>query len=88
MLPALRLPLLGGVLGMIRVIVAGMVIVDYLYGWGGLGRKLLSVTSGGVVSRADGVAAGAAIVLLIFFVLADALGRLFFHGITPQTLSE
>ncbi|MBX0327260.1 ABC transporter permease [Oscillochloris sp. ZM17-4] len=47
-LPALRLPLLGAALGAVRVIVAGTIIVDYLYNWGGLGRRLLQVTSGGV----------------------------------------
>lgn len=84
-LPALRLPLLGAALGAVRVIVAGTIIVDYLYNWGGLGRKLLQVTSGGIVSAAStGAAAGAAVMLLVFFVALDALGRLLLRGFAGE----
>jgi ABC-type dipeptide/oligopeptide/nickel transport system permease component len=88
-LPALRLPILGGALGTLRVVVAGMVIVDYIYNWGGLGRKLLQVTSGGVVSAAStGAAAGAAIVLLLIFVGVDALGRLALRGASGELRAD
>lgn len=88
-LPAMRLPLLGAALGAVRVIVAGMVIVDFMYGWGGLGRKLLSVNSEGVVAAGNaGVAAGAAVTLLLIFVLIDALGRLLIRGALPQGGAE
>jgi ABC-type antimicrobial peptide transport system permease subunit len=85
----MRLPLLGAALGAVRVIVAGMVIVDFMYGWGGLGRKLLSVNSEGVVAAGNaGVAAGAAVTLLLIFVLIDALGRLLIRGALPQGGAE
>lgn len=88
-LPALRLPLLGAALGAVRVIVAGMVIVDFMYGWGGLGRRLLSINAEGVVSAGNsGVAAGAAIILLLLFVLIDAVGRLLVRGALPQSGAE
>lgn len=88
-LPALRLPLLGAGLGAVRVIVAGMVIVDFMFGWGGLGRKLLSINAEGVISAGNaGVAAGAAIILLLFFVLLDAVGRLLVRGALPQSGAE
>ena len=88
-LPALRLPLLGATLGAVRVIVAGMVIVDFMYGWGGLGRKLLSVNSEGVVAAGNAeVAAGAAVILLLIFVLIDAVGRLLIRGAVPQSGAE
>jgi oligopeptide transport system permease protein len=84
-LPALRLPLIGAALGAVRVIVAGTVIVDYLYNWGGLGRRLLQVTSGGVVSASStGAAAGAAVLLLIFFVALDGVGRLALRGLAGE----
>lgn len=88
-LPALRLPLLGAALGAVRVIVAGMVIVDFMFGWGGLGRKLLAVNAEGVVSAGNaGVAAGAAVILLALFVLIDAAGRLLLHGALPRSGAE
>lgn len=88
-LPALRLPLIGAALGATRVIVAGMVIVDFMYGWGGLGRKLLAVNAEGVVRPSNaGVAAGAAVILLILFVLIDAVGRLLVRGALPQAGAE
>lgn len=88
-LPALRLPLLGAALGATRVIVAGMVIVDFMFGWGGLGRKLLAVNAEGVVSASNAsVAAGAAVILLVFFVLIDAVGRLLIHGALPHAGAE
>jgi peptide/nickel transport system permease protein len=75
-LPALRVPLLGSLLATLRVLVGGLVMVDFVFGWGGLGRKMLSVTADGRVSGAnDLVVAGGAVVLLAFFVVIDALGE-------------
>ncbi|HEX6287742.1 MAG TPA: ABC transporter permease subunit [Herpetosiphonaceae bacterium] len=84
-LPALRLPLLGSTLGMIRVIVSGFVIVDYLSGWGGLGRQMLEINNSGIISPGEGdVAASAAVLFVIFFVLTDALGRLLLRHADPR----
>ncbi|HEX5691425.1 MAG TPA: ABC transporter permease [Roseiflexaceae bacterium] len=86
-LPALRLPLLGISLGMLRTLVGGLVIIDYVYGWGGLGRKMLQVNFGIVSAANDEMILGAAVLLLCFFVLIDALGRLLLRGADPR-LSE
>jgi ABC-type dipeptide/oligopeptide/nickel transport system permease component len=83
-LPALRSPVLGGTLGMLRVMVSAMVIVDYMSGWGGLGRKVLRVNYGIVNPADDQVIAGAAMLLLIFFIGVDALGRLALRGADPR----
>jgi ABC-type dipeptide/oligopeptide/nickel transport system permease component len=84
-LPALRLPLLGSTLGMLRVMVSGLVIVDYLYGWNGLGGKLLrGGTAAGITPSEDRVAAGAAVMLVCFFVFIDALGRLALRRADPR----
>jgi peptide/nickel transport system permease protein len=75
-LPALRAPLLAAMLGSVRVLVGGMVIVDYMVGWRGLAGALLRPTGYGMVRPAEAtLATGAAAVLLLFFVVADALGR-------------
>jgi ABC-type dipeptide/oligopeptide/nickel transport system permease component len=84
-LPALWLPLLGGALGTIRVIVNSLVIVEYLSGWGGLGRLILEVNNSGIINPSESqIAAGAAVLLLIFFVLTDALGRLLLRQADPR----
>jgi ABC-type dipeptide/oligopeptide/nickel transport system permease component len=83
-LPALRLPLLGSTLGVIRITVGGLVIVDYLSGWNGLGRLMLQVRFGTVSPAESQVAAGATIMLVIFFVAVDALGRLVLRGADPR----
>lgn len=84
-LPALRLPLLGSVLGMIRVVVGGLVIVDYLYNWNGLGSQML-MSTGAIASRGsnDQLAAGAAVLLVCLFVAIDALGRLVLRYADPR----
>ena len=84
MLPALRLPLLGGFLAMLRVMVSGLVIVDYLSGWNGLGRLIVQVRAGSASPNEAKVVAGATIILVIFFVVVDALGRLALHGADPR----
>ena len=83
-LPALRLPLLGSTLGVIRITVGGLVIVDDLSGWNGLGRLMLQVRFGTVNPAESQVAAGATIMLVIFFVVVDALGRLALRGADPR----
>lgn len=83
--PALRLPMLSSTLGMLRVMMSGLVIVDYLYGWNGLGNKLLQVNQGGTILPTENrVAAGAGIVLVVFFVLTDAFGRLLQRRFDPR----
>ena len=81
---ALRLPLLGSTLGVIRITVGGLVIVDYLSGWNGLGRLMLQVKNGTVSPAESQVAAGATIMLVLFFVVVDALGRLALRGADPR----
>lgn len=84
-LPALWLPLLGSTLGMLRVIVSGFVIVDYLSGWGGLGRQMLEINNTGNFSPTETeVAAGAAVLFVLFFVLTDALGRVLLRRADPR----
>lgn len=83
-LPALAAPILGSALGMLRVIVSGLIIVDYLYVWGGLGRKVLE-TGGAVVSaRREQITAGAMIMFVLFFVITDAAGRLALRSADPR----
>jgi ABC-type dipeptide/oligopeptide/nickel transport system permease component len=83
-LPALRLPLLGSFLAMLRVLVSGLVIVDYLSGWNGLGRLMIQVRSGSASPNEAQIVAGATILLVIFFVVVDALGRLALRGADPR----
>jgi ABC-type dipeptide/oligopeptide/nickel transport system permease component len=84
-LPALRLPLLGSALGMIRVIVAGVVIVDYMYNWNGLGSYMLKATGAFAARGAnDQQTAGAGVLLVCLFVGIDALGRLLLRQADPR----
>jgi ABC-type dipeptide/oligopeptide/nickel transport system permease component len=84
-LPALRLPLLGSALGTLRVMVGGLMIVDYIYGWGGLGGRMLRISSAGVVSAAnDRRALGAAVLFVLFFIGVDMLGRLALRRADPR----
>jgi ABC-type dipeptide/oligopeptide/nickel transport system permease component len=84
-LPALRLPLLGSAMGMVRVIVGGLVIVDYMYNWNGLGSYMLKAT-GAIAARNpnDYANAGAAVLLVCLFVGIDALGRLLLRQADPR----
>lgn len=75
-LPALHAPLLAAALGTTRVLVASMVIVDYMVGWRGLPSALLRPGGGMVRPAEETLAAGAAAVLLLFFISSDTLGRL------------
>ena len=75
-LPALRLPLVGGILGALRVMTSALIIVEYLTLWGGLGSLMLSVGRAGVRPTEGSVTAGAAGLLVLFFILTDGLGRL------------
>jgi ABC-type dipeptide/oligopeptide/nickel transport system permease component len=84
-LPALQLPLLGSALGTIRVIVGGLVIVDYMYNWNGLGSYMLKA-SGALAARNsnDQLVAGAGVLLVCLFVGIDALGRLLLRQADPR----
>jgi ABC-type dipeptide/oligopeptide/nickel transport system permease component len=84
-LPALRMPMLGSTLGMVRVIVGGVVIVDYLYNWGGLGTYMLR-SAGAITARGanDQQVAGAAVLLVFVFVAVDAIGRLALRRADPR----
>ena len=84
-LPALRLPLLGGTLGMLRVLVGGSVIVDYLYNWNGLGSQMLRAATG-LSARFgnDQLTAGAVVLLVLLFAALDALGRVALRGADPR----
>ena len=77
-LPALRLPLLGSALGMVRVMVSALVIIEYMYNWGGLGQRLIGGSGG------EAVAASAGLVLVAFFVVVDLLGRLLLRRADPR----
>jgi peptide/nickel transport system permease protein len=83
-LPALRLPLLGSTLGMLRVMVSGFVIVDYIYGWGGLGGRMLRTSASGVAAANDRRALGAAVVLVLFFIGVDVLEHLALGRLDPR----
>lgn len=81
MLPLLSVPLIGGVLGMLRVVVGTMILVEYLYNWGGLSTLLLQVNTEGFFNyRPEPIEVGAAVLLAVFFVVTDALGRLALWG--------
>jgi ABC-type dipeptide/oligopeptide/nickel transport system permease component len=77
-LPALRLPLLGSTLGMLRVMVSALVIIEYMYNWGGLGQRLIARNGG------EAIAASAGLVLVVFFVLVDLLGRMLLRRADPR----
>jgi ABC-type dipeptide/oligopeptide/nickel transport system permease component len=84
-LPALRLPLLGSAMGMIRVIVSGLVIVDYMYNWNGLGSYMLKAAGAFAARNAnDQLTAGAGVLLVCLFVGIDALGRLLLRQADPR----
>lgn len=88
-LPGLGVPLLGSALGMLRVMVSGLIIIDYVYGWGGLGRKLLQIANNGQITAAvSPVAAGAAVLFVIFFALTDLCGKLIVRRLDPRLRDE
>jgi peptide/nickel transport system permease protein len=76
-LPALRGSLVAAVLGALRAMVAGLVIVEWVANWNGLGERLLAVGRLGSARPADEpIAAGAGVLLVGFFVAVDAVSRL------------
>ena len=81
MLPALRLPLISIGLGVLRVMLAGLVIIDVLYKWGGLGTRMLGT---GASPTASATAVGAGIMLFAAFVFADLLGRIGLRYAEPR----
>jgi len=74
-LPALRLPALGILLGMLRVLINGLIIIDYMFNWGGLGRSMLTFDISGGDAVSNSSATGAALVLVIGLIVVDALGQ-------------
>jgi ABC-type dipeptide/oligopeptide/nickel transport system permease component len=74
-LPALRLPAIGIGLGMLRVLINGLILIDYISGWGGLGRSMLTFDISGADSVSNSSAAVAALVLVIGLVAVDTLGQ-------------
>jgi ABC-type dipeptide/oligopeptide/nickel transport system permease component len=83
-LPALRLPALGIALGMLRVLINGLIMIDYIYGWGGLGRRMLTFDIGSFDTVSNSSADGAALVLVIGFVIIDALGQVSLRYADPR----
>ncbi|MBC8163530.1 MAG: ABC transporter permease subunit [Roseiflexaceae bacterium] len=83
--PLLYLPLLGGALGTLRVLVGSMILVEYLYNWTGLSKLLLQINNLGIPTyKPEPVEVGAAVILVLFFVITDALGRLALWGTSLQ----
>jgi peptide/nickel transport system permease protein len=85
-LPALRMPLLGIVLGTVRVLVHALIIIDYMYGWGGLGNQIYrAVKPGGEGESANNpLILGSAVVLVIFFVCLDRAALFFAERRDPR----
>lgn len=83
-LPALRLPAIGAVLGMLRVMVASLIIVEYLYGWGGIGRRMIDFESNSAGRPENAIAVTAALILVLLFVLIDAVGQLALRYADPR----
>src|SRR5581483_377394 len=83
-LPALRLPLLGIILGMLRLMVAGIVIIDYMYGWGGLGQRMLNFQPFRLEAADTAMSTSAALTLVFLFVVVDALGQLALRYADPR----
>ena len=83
-LPALRLPAIGIVLGMLRVLINGLIMIDYIYGWGGLGRRMLIFDIGSFDTVSNSSSVGAALVLVIGIVVVDALGQVSLRYADPR----
>lgn len=83
-LPALRLPLLGIALGMLRVMAGAIIIVDYIYAWGGLGRLMLNFRPFEIAEADVPLSLSAALVLVLAFVLLDALGQIALRYADPR----
>lgn len=83
-LPALRLPAIGIGLGLLRVLINGLIIIDYMYNWGGLGRSMLTFDIGEFNTVSNSSAASAALVLVIGLVVVDTLGQLSLRYADPR----
>jgi len=83
-LPALQLPLVGILLGMLRVMVGGIVIIDYIYGWGGLGQRMLNFRPFALPRPDTSVSITAALALVVLFVIVDSLGQLGLRYADPR----
>jgi dipeptide transport system permease protein len=83
-LPALRLPAVGIVLGMLRVLINGLIIIDYISGWGGLGRTMFALDVREFDTVSNNSSAAAALVLVVGFVVVDALAQLSLRYADPR----
>jgi ABC-type dipeptide/oligopeptide/nickel transport system permease component len=85
-LPALRLPLLGIVLGAVRVLVHTLVIIDFMSGWGGLGSQIYSAVrrSTNGESANNPLVLASAVLLVIFFVGLDRAALFFAERGDPR----
>jgi ABC-type dipeptide/oligopeptide/nickel transport system permease component len=83
-LPALRLPAIGIMLGLLRVLINGLIIVDYMYNWGGLGRSMLTFDINEFNTVSNSSAASAALVLVIGLVVIDTLGQISLRYADPR----
>lgn len=80
-LPALTLPLIGNTLGVLRIMVGGLIIVEYITSWGGLGSTMLSVGGSGLRPTEGQVAASAAGVFILFFIFVDRFAQILVYWI-------
>ena len=64
--------------------VAGLVIVDYIYGWCGLGGRMLRASAAGAAAASDRRALGAAVLFVLFFIGVDLLERLALRRVDPR----
>jgi len=76
--------MIGIVLGMLRVLIHGLIIIDYMYGWGGLGRRMLMFDFSGFDTVSNSSSTGAALVLVIGFVVVDALAQVSLRYADPR----
>ena len=57
--PHSRLPAIGIVLGTLRVLINGLIMIHYMYSWGGLGRRIMltfDIRGADAVSNSSSVA--------------------------------
>ena len=83
-MPALQLPTVGILLSMLRQMVSSIIIVEYVYGWNGLGRRMLDYDVSAVDRPENAVALTSALILVTLFVLVDSLGRIALRYADPR----
>lgn len=83
-MPALRLPTVGILLSMLRQMVSSIIIVEYVYGWNGMGRRMLDYDVSAINRPENAVALTSALILVTLFVLVDSLGRIALRYADPR----